>query len=307
MNNITAVPQEAQARLRGAVASFSPNGYALLDGGHFDDLPAQLKQGKLFARSLFLDQVDIEVQKAGPRLVSVSQSPDAADRVFELVDMKPAAIFWHCEAGEGVLYKHLRTLNMASIPAWAAAGKQERDDQPEAYSLVFFRHFDPRVLGAVLPTFNARQLGRFIGPAEEVGFVSEEYGFKRVLSDYVSKNFSASPLVISADQIDAISERRTEVSFRRIGLYLRRYASSKTDTLNDNKLGAAISSYALEAKSLGINKESSLGIWAYMRMTSKNNLFVDRATRLFLADRANGPDADARVRACLLMRSESVG
>ena len=41
---------------------------------------------------------------------------------------EPAAVFWSCPAGEPALWRHLRTLNKANIPTWAAAGK----DAPES-------------------------------------------------------------------------------------------------------------------------------------------------------------------------------
>ena len=47
-----------------------------------------------------------------------------------------------------------------------------------------FRHWDPSVLGSLLPVLNERQFARIIGPAAEMAFFASEYGgLKRVVAD----------------------------------------------------------------------------------------------------------------------------
>ncbi|WP_279357930.1 DUF4123 domain-containing protein [Methylobacterium indicum] len=75
-------PSVAAQRLVGLVAGFGVAGFAVLDGAQFDDLPAALRQAGLLGRSLFLDQGDAELERAGPWLVTLAQAPDAADHVF---------------------------------------------------------------------------------------------------------------------------------------------------------------------------------------------------------------------------------
>ncbi len=77
-------PSVAAQRLVGLVAGFGVAGFAVLDGAQFDDLPAALRQAGLLGRSLFLDQGDAELERAGPWLVTLAQAPDAADHVFRL-------------------------------------------------------------------------------------------------------------------------------------------------------------------------------------------------------------------------------
>ena len=84
------------------------------------------------------------------------------------------------------LYGHLRRLNLARIPAWAAAGKAGPEpgvDADRGYEAVLFRHWDPRVLGALLPVLDEGQFARVVGPAAELCFFAADFGgIKRVLA-----------------------------------------------------------------------------------------------------------------------------
>ena len=62
-------PPDPLTKLRGIVDAFPGHGFAVVDGGHFPDLPAEFSRERLFARSLFLYSADTEVQAAGPWLV----------------------------------------------------------------------------------------------------------------------------------------------------------------------------------------------------------------------------------------------
>ena len=49
------------AKLRRVLSAFPGQGFAVLDGARFEDLPRLCRRERLFARSLFLDHADVEV------------------------------------------------------------------------------------------------------------------------------------------------------------------------------------------------------------------------------------------------------
>ena len=293
------------AKLSKTVISFGASGFALVDGAHFDDLPATLLREGLGVRSLFLDTSDSEVQKAGPWLVALDQAPFTFERLLRIVDSKPAAIFWCCEEGESVLYRHLRTLNMVLLPKWAVDKEKPPELPAKANEVAAFRHFDPRVLGAVLPVFDAPQLSRFLGPSREIVFSSADYGVKRLLRDTIWSAPSPGMLKMTSTQLAMMSDRRSRVSRDRIGRYLRAYAPAHTQGLNDDDLSHVVARYFDQASDMGATTERSIGIWSYLQITSYRDLSRDGFAGTFLADRRNGVDVDARIQAYLLARSKS--
>ncbi len=76
-----------------------PPVFALLDGGHFDDLPTQLARKWVFARSLFLGQGDRDVERFGPWLIAIVK-PAVVGIVLGVVGDLPAIVFWSCPTGE---------------------------------------------------------------------------------------------------------------------------------------------------------------------------------------------------------------
>ena len=85
-------PSDQDAKLMAALAAFSDQAFAVLDGARFDDLPKLCKHEQLFARSLFLDHADAEVEKAGPWLICLGQAPDATERVLAFLGDEPGAV-----------------------------------------------------------------------------------------------------------------------------------------------------------------------------------------------------------------------
>ena len=215
------------SRLASTIANFPGQPFAVVDGG------------------LFLDQADTEVQAAGPWLVGLDQAANATERVLAMPQTKPAITFWSCGGGETVLFKHLRTLNMARIPEWAADGgsKPPKANKSPCYETVFFRHWDPRVLGALLPVLDAPQFKRILGPAEEIAFdAAGGTGFRRVVADPSWPPASGGLLLIHGDQFTALIDRRVSMSHRRIGAYLRRYAPERVSHLDDRSLHDLVAS-----------------------------------------------------------------
>ena len=281
------------AKLRTTIEAFPAAGFAVLDGAQFADLPASLRREGLFARSLFLDHADAEVEKAGPWLVGLDQKSDALDRIFAFVGDRPAVVYWCCEVSELVLHRHLRTLNIARIPSWAA------DERPppaepavnEPSASVTFRHWDPRVLGAFLPVLDAAQFARILGPAREIAFLSPEFGgVRRVVRDAAWPPARPGLLTVDAAQMLALSERRVEARRRSVGDYLRDTADGALDGASEADVRAHVLASEARARELGIVTEAGHCRWAFLMMITRGEIGAHPAVADFIRYGAHPPD-----------------
>jgi Domain of unknown function (DUF4123) len=284
--------QEAAAKLRAALAVFPGRPFAVVDGGQFEDLPKILKNERLFGRSLFLDQADVEIQKAGPWLVGLDQSPNATDQVLAFVGDRPAAVFWSCEAGEAMLHGHLRTLNMVRVPTWAA----EHEAPPissavETTHPAMFRHWDPRVLGALMPLLDAGQFARMLGPAEEIAFLAEDYGgVRRVLADPAGPSATPGMLTIRSEQTQALNKRRLGASHRRIAAHLKALHPDLSAQITDQEMITHVAMSDRIGRSLGLKSEVAHGDWAYLMLMSHGRIARSPAACAFVSRGGSAPD-----------------
>jgi hypothetical protein len=90
-----------------------------------------------------------------------------------------ALVIWSWPKGEMALYRHLRTLNLVKIPnearAEAEAEGEDVSNMP-SFETVLFRHWDPNVLGTLLPLLEVPQQARFLGAAGGLAFDAPDIG-----------------------------------------------------------------------------------------------------------------------------------
>ena len=297
MESGTTEAADRQAKLRATLAAFPGQGFAVLDGARFPDLPALCRRERLFARSLFLDHADVEVEKAGPWLVGLGQAPDATEKVLALVGDEPAAVYWCCEAGEAVLYRHLRALNMARIPRWAADGgtAPPTDGSGLEPVPVMFRHWDPRVLGALMPALDMAQFARVLGPAGEVAFLASDHGgVRRVVSDPAFPPAPGGMLTVRSDQIEALNARRLDASHRRIAAYLREVAPAETAGASAEALQAHVLASERSGRSLGIETEAGQARWAFVMVQTRGRVLDMPAVLSAIWRPGTSPDDNVR-------------
>ena len=272
---------ERMQRLASAVLRMPPPVFAIVDGGHFDDLPSALSDAGLLARSLFLGHGERDVERHGPWLLPIRRADDVAT-VLGMVGDLPAAVFWSCPAGDVALYGHLRRLNMARIPRWAAAGKTGPEPgvpADQGYEAVLFRHWDPSVLGAVLPVLDEAQFARILGPAAELCFFAADYGgVRRVLPDADWPTAPAGMLMITSEQISWVTERRVDVKRRRIMAYLRSVTEPDLDRVPDADLDRHVRLTEASATKLGIVTEAGQCRWTYLMYATRGQ--VEHQTNL---------------------------
>lgn len=268
-----------------------------MDGGQFDDLPDVCRREQLLVRSLFLDHTDAEVERAGPWLVSLAQSPDALERVFTMTLGKTAVVYWNCASGEAILHRHLRTLNTVRIPQWAADGGEvpPPDGSGQEPAAVMFRHWDPRVLGVTMPVLNPGQFVRILGPAAEIAFLAEDYGgVRRVVADPAFPPDPGGVLTIGSEQIEALTARRLTASHRRIAAYLREVAASEVGTASDTALHEHVVISDRVGRSLGLAGEAAQSRWALLMLLSQGRIASHEPTRAYLAQDGDSPDGHLR-------------
>ncbi|MFF8803059.1 MULTISPECIES: DUF4123 domain-containing protein [unclassified Methylobacterium] len=288
---------DVRDRLSAVVRAFSRPGYALLDGGLFEDLPLLLRRAGLFARSLFLDHADKEVEAAGPWLVALDQGEDTLAKVFALAGTAPAVVFWSCPGGDRMLYRHLRALNRVRIPAWAANGLAgpARSQSAETFETVLFRHWDPHVLGALMPVLEADQFARIMGAAEEIAFAAPDFGgLKRILKDASWPPASSGMLTIGSAQADALNQRRLEASRRRIAGYLRESAPVMTEHATDRQLLDFVRESERHGRALGLESEAAHGRWAYLMLRSEGRILHTPRAIAFIRTGDAHPDEQVR-------------
>ncbi len=162
--------------------------FAVLDGAQFDNLPDALFDSDFVHKPLYLDRggqgQDFEL--TAPQLVWLDRdankapqhedapAPDILNTLFDLIDDKPAAVFWECPTGSQALYRHLRGINMVMIPR-SALPKEEQPHVEEEHVPMLFRHADANVMAQVFRNISYQLARRLFGPAKLIAFAPEEY------------------------------------------------------------------------------------------------------------------------------------
>ena len=160
--------------------------FAVLDGAQFDDLPTDLMMGGFISQCLYLDRGDNDPEQVitAPQLVWLDETladPDKGRAPEEVIDVlsklvagKPAAVFWQCEGGADVLFKHLRSINMAMLPKMSLP-ENEREFVTEDEAAALFRHSDANVMAQVILSLNLREAVRLFGPTQAIMFEPEAH------------------------------------------------------------------------------------------------------------------------------------
>lgn len=292
MDTLTPDPTQGGG-LRATLATLEGKVFAVVDGGHFDDLPVECRRIRLFARSLFLDHADKEAEKSGPWLITLDQEKRATDKVLSLVGEKPAIVIWVCDDGEATLHHHLRTLNMVRIPDWAARGELEPPDRRArtVFETVMFRHWDPRVLGAFLPILDDDQFARILGPASRIVYHTEDHGgLKQVIDNGALPDPPHGPLTVRADQIEWLGARRDRARYRRMASFLRTAAPEQTAGLDDSEVHALVVRYEASGERAGLTNERSQSLWCYLMLASNERFEQLPKVRRYLRTGPGSPD-----------------
>lgn len=99
----SAPPPNPLAKLRGIVDAFPGQGFAVVDGGHFPDLPAELRRERLFARSW---------RRVMKNILVIDGAANCAYDIFQL----PPESFYMIFIEEGQNIEFIEDLEHARIP-----------------------------------------------------------------------------------------------------------------------------------------------------------------------------------------------
>lgn len=257
-----ALPLETVA-LKAALLRLPREWFAVFDGALFGDLAGDLSLHGFVGRPLFLEAGDPQAVAVGPFLV-VLAGPEDVDRLFVFNGARRSPVFWSWPTGEAALYRHLRTLNLAEIPNESRAS----EDAP-AYEAVIFRHWDPVVLGQMLPLLRPGQVSRFLGAGQGVCF---EAGVGGGLNVRMRPLKLAAPetgmLRFSPGQMGDLLGRRAVATHQRIDRFLREAAPAETTAMNAQAMGNLIRHGEATGRALGLRSERALGLWTLMMLNT---------------------------------------
>ena len=269
--------------------------FAVLDGAQFDNLPKSLFDGDFVSRPLYLDRGENDPEQiiTAPHMVWIDErsekvtgrSPaETIPALFDLIDDKPAAVFWQCPDGGNALYKHLRSINMvlypkAAFPDWEEPEPPEGEEAkpPDTHTMVLFRNADANVLMQTLYAMIKEEVARFYGPATALLFQpSPEWrGEQAWLKLDRPDNLPAAPrgpLRLCMETVERIGQKRVDASTAKICTYLRRVVPEKTEALNDEQLTKQTLIYIEEAKELGVTSEAAFGRWCYLQFKADGKM-----------------------------------
>ena len=261
--------------------------HAIVDGGRFDDLSALLQSAGIQARSLFLDAGDRKRIEAGPFLARLD--PAALPRFLAIPEIATACVFWLGPIEEGVLFHHLRGLNLIELPRPRTSG----DVIGPATETVLFRHWDPSVMAMTFRVLEPAQRARVMGPAAGL-LLSDDGGQARLgtrRTDWPEP--ARGRLRLSPQQLAAMDDAVIRRSHRAIAGYLRSSAPEQTRAMNDAALHRFVRHAEADGRSLGLSRERALGQFCYVSLVGGGQVERLPQTRRFLM---HGPGrADERM------------
>lgn len=319
--------------------------FAVLDGAQFDNLPDDLMLSGLSHSPLYIDDggQGPEFERAAPQLVPVDRQrgddgaqlprPDALDALMGVVGDRAAIVFWACEGRPGLLFRHLRTINMVRIPRQetmlegdedglvgqmesltdsvepiAEVGEVETADGPASsegdFELAIFRHADANVMAQVLPSLDGSGFARLFGPASAILFAPDAdwVGSSGIMAaprpDDLPKP-PKGPLTLDEAAMKRVEAKRLGRSHRRVMAYLREVAPDEAGAMSDEELATATGTYMQEARSMGVETEAGMGRWSYMQLVSGGAMTDDADIKDYMSKADDGTTPDDRVQALM--------
>jgi hypothetical protein len=261
--------------------------FAVIDGGLFADLPNALNAASIPAQSLFRTGGEPDFQRAGPWLVNASDEP-VRQHVEKLDEEKPCVVFWSCTNEQDLLWRHLRSINEVLIPL---EGPDAAALDAPKYERVLFRHWDPNVLGSILPIFTRPQIARVLGPANAVVMHAPDYGgLKRARRPADLPPMPPGPLRIEPDQMEKLKTAMIHSSRLRIARFLRSNIPPEFSGVDDEFVWRATLHSEKSADELGIRTEQGRARWTYLMTMSDGKAASFPEVRNYVRDGDDTPD-----------------
>ncbi len=283
-----------------ACAHQPPAHFAILDGALYDNMPALLAGYRLRGRPLFLEAGDADAVASGPFLIPLD-SADQISAVISLVGQGRTPVVWSWPDGEQALYRHLRTLNMASTPAEhdidddAASEAEWTGSEGVPGMVVVFRHWDPHVLTRLSPLLRSEQVARLIGKATGICFVSNDGSVQAILPPPDGTVPKSGILTFDQPQVAALAQSRLHESRLNIFSYLRETAAEELRDTDDAALYAIIVEAEVSGSRIGLVSEYAQGLWAYLHVLTAGETSRSQEVRQHFYKAAEDPEVTLRI------------
>lgn len=241
--------------------------FAVTDGGQFDDPNFVLQTANLSGMSLYLEGGDSGSRAAAGWLVTLREERDLR-AVIDVAACKNALVLWSWPHGQMTLYRHLRTLNLVEIP-----NENRENDEDPAYETVLFRHWDPNVLGTLLPLLDAAQRARFLGAATGIAFDAGEFAGVCALPRPASlPPPSPGMMRFSGKQMKDLARQQQGAMAHRVAAYLLETVPNAARYMPDGDLFVFSNRCVTESTALGMQSEGAHCRWAYLQLNAQGRM-----------------------------------
>lgn len=299
----------------------------MLDGAQFDDLPSDLFEGDFVHRPLYLDRGNgtADQLRTAPQLVWLDRDRKAhrrddgqnddmplvpvLERLLDLIEQRPALIFWVCEAGGETLYRHLRGINKILLPTDTNMDRgksyerhpissQNEPPKHSDYEMVLFRHCDANVMAQVLPSLTHANMARALGPASQILYSPDSGWAERPLRLMRSDDMPtppSGPLKLSLAEVNGIEERRRLAARRRRITYLQETCPAETRGASRQELEEHIHISEETGKRLGLVSEGAHCRWAFMMCKTNGRIAQSADAHQFIGEKGKSPDEQIKL------------
>lgn len=296
--------------------------FAVLDGAQFDDLPRALFDADFIHKPLYLDRGNgtADQLRTAPQLVWLDRDwhdPDKSNtgqprptsekmlsRLLDLVGDRPAAVFWLCEGGGDVLYRHLRTINMILLPTAVNMDRgksyerdplaQPSEDAVDAdHEMVLFRHADSNVMAQVMPSLTYAHMSRVLGPASQILYSADPDWSEKPMRVSRADDMptpAAGPLKLTVEEVREIEARRGLAARRRRVSYLCETCPSETQGASKEALEEHLRISEESGKKLGLVSEGAQCRWAFMMCKTNGKVAQSPEVVDFIQRQGSSPD-----------------
>ncbi|MFB9914176.1 hypothetical protein ACFFP9_22690, partial [Rhizobium paknamense] len=225
-------------------------------------------------------------------------------RLLDLIGERHAAVFWFCEAGGDVLFRHLRTINMILLPTSVDMDRgkayernplsQTSDDAQDAdHEMVLFRHADSNVMAQVLPSLTYAHLARVLGPAQQILYSADPDWSEKPMRVSRAEDMPvppAGPLKLSVEEVRAIETRRSLAARRRRIAYLCETCPAETQGASREALEEHLRISEETGKQLGLVSEGAHCRWAFIMCKTSGRVANSKEAIEFITRKGSSPD-----------------
>lgn len=272
--------------------------FVILDGALYPELFYFIDEAGLRATPLFLEGGNEDVTAAGPFLAPLDEDNQSA-LVAKMVGDGRLPVIWSWPAGQQLLYRHLRTINLATIP---------HEPLPESHvdyvwyqngdsRSVIFRHWDPNVLALTLDVLTPEQQGGLLDVAAAIAFWPD-HSSHPVIHRHVSAmcEDGQRPLAFSPEQVRTIGKRQGERVLLNVIDYLYDAAPEPCATLGPDKVREHARLSLVESRRLGAASEGAHCRWAYLQLVSARQMLASPGVSEMLTLEDANVSTDKRIR-----------